>query len=72
MRNSRSGAPSNLDPRSSRSSLRFLSVKGTAASLLRGFGHETGQQARFAAAVFWPYDEKAFCEIEATVSAGHR
>src|SRR5436190_14914128 len=35
MRNSRSGAPSNLDPRSSRSSLRFLSVKGTVA-IVRG------------------------------------
>ena len=30
--------PGYLDPRSSRSSLRFLSAKGTAASLLRGFG----------------------------------
>jgi hypothetical protein len=30
-RNSRSGAPSNLDPRSSRSCLRFLSVNGTVA-----------------------------------------
>src|SRR5262245_37544312 len=29
-RNSRSGAPSNLEPTSSRSSLRFLSVNGTA------------------------------------------
>jgi hypothetical protein len=33
-RNSRSGAPSNLDPTSSRSALRFLSVNGTAATLL--------------------------------------
>src|SRR3954468_18491475 len=33
MRNSRSGAPSNLDPTSSRSSLRFLSVNGTVAIL---------------------------------------
>src|SRR3954454_12769454 len=32
MRNSRSGAPSNLEPRSSRSSLMFLSVNGTAQS----------------------------------------
>ena len=35
-RNSRSGAPSKLDPKSSRSSLRFLSVNGTAAILLLG------------------------------------
>src|SRR3712207_845475 len=32
MRNSSSGAPPNLDPSSSRSSLRFLSVNGTVAS----------------------------------------
>src|SRR5687768_6298029 len=32
MRNSRSGAPSNLEPTSSRSSLMFLSVNGTAQS----------------------------------------
>jgi hypothetical protein len=32
-RNSRSGAPSKLDPKSSRSSLRFLSVNGSAAML---------------------------------------
>src|SRR5215210_8407752 len=32
-RNSRSGAPSNLEPTSSRSALRFLSVNGTVASV---------------------------------------
>src|SRR5262249_39791104 len=36
MRNSRSGAPSKLDPTSSRSALRFLSVNGTGGILRCG------------------------------------
>jgi hypothetical protein len=36
------GAPSNLDPMSSRSSLMFLSVNGTA----RSYGHRAGRAMR--------------------------
>src|SRR2546430_16857386 len=42
-RNSRSGAPSNLEPTSSRSSLMFLSVNGTSQS----YGWELKDQASF-------------------------
>src|SRR3954471_8401590 len=42
-RNSRSGAPSKLDPTSSRSALRFLSVNGTLAILWSWLGAPTGR-----------------------------